>query len=141
MEYAARSLSPCEVATELTEALRKAMDESISQLRKARLSADGTLHAPHGIPICPNTDDPGIMGIDLNHEWQLWRHTLGFSENDMSAMTLLALEKSFLPFDARERLHNLYFSGLAKQDKGENNTVAFEASIAWANAHHQSQIV
>lgn len=94
----------------------------------------------HGIPICPNTDDPGIMGIDLNHEWHLWRHTLGFSENDMTAMTLLALEKSFLPFDARERLHNMYFSDLAKQqDKEKNNT--FAASVAWANAHHQSQIV
>jgi hypothetical protein len=45
-----------------------------------------------------------------------------------------------LPFDARERLHNMYFSDLAKQqDKERNNT--FAASVAWANAHHQSQIV
>jgi adenosine deaminase len=41
----------------------------------------------HGIPLCVNTDDPGIMAIDVNHEWQLWSDELGFSDVELSAMT------------------------------------------------------
>eukprot|EP00940_MAST-03C_sp_MAST-3C-sp2_P001043 g1043.t1 len=31
----------------------------------------------YGIPLCINTDDPGIMGISLNDEWDVWRDELG----------------------------------------------------------------
>ena len=92
-----------------------------------------------GIPICPNTDDPGIMGIDLNSEWHLWRDVLGFSAKDMAAMTLLALERSFLDASTKNNLHDLYFSTTAQTAHLESNT--FSESVAWAKLHHHSQIV
>jgi hypothetical protein len=57
-----------------------------------------------GVPLCVNTDDPGIMAIDLNHEWAVWTEELGFSVEEMEAMTLLALDRSFLPREERERV-------------------------------------
>ena len=60
-----------------------------------------------GVRVTLNTDDPGIMGIDLNHEWRLAREEIGFEEADLAAVTESALAASFLPddvkLDARER--------------------------------------
>eukprot|EP01047_Picozoa_sp_COSAG01_P028728 COSAG01_NODE_1941_length_8843_cov_33.836802_2_plen_93_part_00 len=44
------------------------------------------------------------MAIDLNHEWAVWTEELGFSVEEMEAMTLLALDRSFLPREERERV-------------------------------------
>ena len=66
----------------------------------------------YGIKVQPNTDDPGIMGIDLNNEWHIWKHVLGFSDEELHAMQLLALERSFLPLEEKERLWSLHFSPL-----------------------------
>lgn len=62
-----------------------------------------------GIPLCVNTDDPGIMAIDLNHEWDVWIEDLKFKERDLRAMNMIALDRSFLPKQARERLYHDFF--------------------------------
>ncbi len=60
-----------------------------------------------GVRVTLNTDDPGIMGIDLNNEWRVAREEIGFDEADLVAVTEIALEASFVPdevkLDARER--------------------------------------
>merc|ERR1711871_483375 len=66
----------------------------------------------HGIKVHPNTDDPGIMGIDLNNEWHIWKYTLGFSDEELDAMQLLALERSFLQVSVKGELWAKHFSGL-----------------------------
>jgi adenosine deaminase len=63
-----------------------------------------------GIPMCVNTDDPGIMGIDLNHEYDIWAHDLGFEVRDLEAMNVMALSRSFLPKEVRERVYNDFFN-------------------------------
>ena len=64
----------------------------------------------HGIKVQPNTDDPGIMGIDLNNEWHVWKHELGFSDEELDAMQMLALERSFLGEAEKERLWARHFA-------------------------------
>jgi adenosine deaminase len=44
-----------------------------------------------------NTDDPGLMGIDLVHEWNVARDRIGFTDEDFHAVTPNALAASFLP--------------------------------------------
>tara|TARA_B100000780_G_scaffold275859_1_gene243345 strand:+ start:95 stop:1345 length:1251 start_codon:yes stop_codon:yes gene_type:complete len=92
----------------------------------------------HGIPVCPNTDDPGIMGIDLNHEWHIWRDTLGFSEEDMSAMTLLALDRSFVSEMTKNKIYDLHFSTL--EPPNEDGEYTIETAVKWAESHHKSVV-
>jgi len=93
----------------------------------------------HGIACCPNTDDPGIMGIDINHEWHIWRQTLGFSADDMAAMTLLALDRCFLPESTKHRLHDAHFFNVAASCENDH-THTMATSVAWATEHHQAQV-
>ena len=85
----------------------------------------------HGIKVQPNTDDPGIMGIDLNNEWHVWKHELGFSDEELDAMQLLALERSFLGQEEKERLWARHFAAQravfgdgASADAGCGDTMA-----------------
>ena len=85
----------------------------------------------HGIPCCVNTDDPGIMGINLNHEWLIWKELLGFDDDDMSAMTRFALDRSFLTDVNKRRLFDLHFST-------QYDGASFDASLEWAHSHHKN---
>ena len=51
------------------------------------------------------------MAIDLNHEWDIWTQELGFQIRDLEAMNIMALSRSFLPKDERERVYNEFFDG------------------------------
>jgi len=93
----------------------------------------------HGILLCPNSDDPGIMGIDANHEWSIWTEKLGFGADDMTAMTIHALDRSFISDDVKKRIFDLHFSTLVPEVRNDT-TQSFEASLAWAHAHHRSQM-
>lgn len=64
----------------------------------------------YGIPVSINTDDPGIMAIDLNSEYDVWCTDLGFDENELNATNIMALEHSFLCAEERERIFRAYFS-------------------------------
>ncbi len=65
-----------------------------------------------GVKVTLNTDDPGIMGIDLNHEWAVARDRIGFTEDDFRAVTENALAASFLPDDAKSRVRERHFAWL-----------------------------
>ena len=71
----------------------------------------------YGIPLCVNTDDPGIMGVDLNNEWDIWRENLGFSVQEIDAMQIYALDRSFLPRNEIDRIFLNYFAS------GEDDTL------------------
>lgn len=77
------------------------------------------------------------MGIDLNHEFHLWRSVLGFDEKDMNAMTLQALNRSFLEISYKNKLHDLYFSELAGKENGKKQT--YDSSIGWATTHQNKK--
>jgi adenosine deaminase len=49
-----------------------------------------------GIPVCINTDDPGIFGVTLPEEIEICRTRLGMSENEIQLCEKHAMEASFL---------------------------------------------
>jgi len=62
-----------------------------------------------GIPLCVNTDDPGIMSLDLQGEYRLWHDELGFDGAELKETNKYAVERSFLPQKARQRVMDKYF--------------------------------
>jgi adenosine deaminase len=50
-----------------------------------------------GVRTTLNSDDPGLFGIDLTHEWEVARRELGFADDDFRAVTANAIDASFLP--------------------------------------------
>jgi adenosine deaminase len=55
-----------------------------------------------GVPVAISTDDPGLFGIDLNHEYHLLAHGLGFTPEDLVAVAAQSFDALFLP-EARKR--------------------------------------
>jgi adenosine deaminase len=62
-----------------------------------------------GVKVTLNTDDPGLMGIDLTHEFEVARDELGFGESDFAAVTRNALEASFLPDGVKTTVRERHF--------------------------------
>ncbi|MBQ1482132.1 MAG: adenosine deaminase [Erysipelotrichaceae bacterium] len=50
-----------------------------------------------GVMININTDDPGLMGISLKHEYDVIAETFGFNEKDFILCNLYSARKSFCP--------------------------------------------
>jgi len=63
-----------------------------------------------GLRVTINTDDPGLFGIDLTHEYELARDRLGFTERDLARATATALEGSFLPDEVRADVRRRHFA-------------------------------
>jgi adenosine deaminase len=62
-----------------------------------------------GARVTLNTDDPGLMGIDLVHEWQVARDRIGFTDGDFRAVTRNALAASFLPEEIKADVRRRHF--------------------------------
>jgi adenosine deaminase len=63
-----------------------------------------------GVPVSINSDDPHLFGIDLVHEYRLCRDLYGFSPEDFTRINRTALEHSFLPPEAKERVREEFFT-------------------------------
>eukprot|EP00038_Savillea_parva_P012567 m.205512 g.205512 ORF g.205512 m.205512 type:complete len:425 (+) comp22969_c0_seq1:138-1412(+) len=92
-----------------------------------------------GIRVCPNTDDPCIMAIDARSEWELWRAQLGWLPHELEALNVIALSRSFLPHQEKERVYATFFSGTPKAD-GSVYPPLLEGAVAWAEAVHNASI-
>jgi adenosine deaminase len=57
-----------------------------------------------GVPVCINSDDPNLFGIDLVHEYELCAREFGFGETEFRAMNRAAARHSFLPEEIRGRI-------------------------------------
>jgi len=62
-----------------------------------------------GVKVTINTDDPGLMGIDLTHELKVARDALGFTTDDLRAVTSNAIEASFVPDEVQAGLRARHF--------------------------------
>ncbi len=62
-----------------------------------------------GARVTINTDDPGLMGIDLTHELEVARDALGFTLDDLRKVTSNAIEASFVPDESKGGLRALHF--------------------------------
>jgi adenosine deaminase len=58
----------------------------------------------HGILATINTDDPGISGIDLRHEYRIARDVVGLSQNQIHKAQENALQLAFLSPAEKESL-------------------------------------
>ena len=56
-----------------------------------------------GVPITLNTDDRGIIGIDLTHEYEQAAR-MGFTVDDLCGITLGSTDHVFLPASERASL-------------------------------------
>ena len=57
-----------------------------------------------GVPVCINSDDPNLFGIDLVHEYELCAREFGFGEREFRAMNRAAARHSFLPEETKRRV-------------------------------------
>lgn len=55
-----------------------------------------------GIAVTINSDDPGLFGIDLCHEYELLHREHGFTQADFDRCNDIAAAQSFLPLDVRQ---------------------------------------
>lgn len=49
-----------------------------------------------GLLVCLNTDDPGVQGVELKHEYSVARNTLGFTDKDIQQLQENSLKACFL---------------------------------------------
>lgn len=75
-----------------------------------------------GLNVTVNTDDPGVSGIDLSHEYLLLMKEFGFSMEDLEKIILNGVFAAFLPPDEKEELKKKFLAELEslKQVQGEN---------------------
>jgi len=57
-----------------------------------------------GVPVTINSDDPGLFGIDLCHEYEILHREHGFTEEEFDRCNDVAAEKSFLPVNEKARV-------------------------------------
>ncbi|HXF56001.1 MAG TPA: adenosine deaminase [Actinomycetota bacterium] len=69
-----------------------------------------------GVRVTLNSDDPGLFGTDLTHEFEVARDELGFSWGDVRAVTANALAASFLPPPVKEAVRARHFGWLGPAD-------------------------
>ncbi len=63
-----------------------------------------------GLRVTLNTDDPGLMGIDLTHEFEVARSELAFDDDDFAAAVSNSLAATFLPRDVVEDVRARHFA-------------------------------
>jgi adenosine deaminase len=65
-----------------------------------------------GARVTINTDDPGLMGIDLTHEFEVARDALGFQADHFRRVTTNAIEACFLPEHVKADVRRRHFGWL-----------------------------
>ncbi len=63
-----------------------------------------------GVRVTLNTDDPGLMGIDLSHEFEVARSEIGFTDDDFAAAVRNSLAATFLPPDVVAEARRRHFT-------------------------------
>ena len=63
-----------------------------------------------GVKVTVNSDDPGMIGVDLTHEYLVCHEQMGVSIADLQQMTRTALESSFLNADEKSYYERSYFT-------------------------------
>jgi len=65
-----------------------------------------------GANISLNTDDPGLMAVDLPHEYKLLHElpSLHFTPAEFKDMNLKAIEASFMPKHIKDKVRDTWFS-------------------------------
>jgi adenosine deaminase len=94
------TLDMCPTSNWLTKGVPSVADHPLRRL----------LH--QGVKVTLNTDDPGLMAIDLVHEWEVARDQIGFTDEDFRAVTENGLAASFLPDHVKDEVRRKHFGWL-----------------------------
>lgn len=81
------------------------------------------------VPVTLNTDDPTISNIVLTDEYEIAMKQVGLGYKDLRAMTLTAIQASFLPDKDRQRLYKHFSRLLPPPDQLDaylKNSVAYK---------------
>jgi len=92
------TLEMCPTSNWLTHGVDRVADHPCLRLLRA------------GLQVTLNTDDPGLMGIDLTHEYEAARSEIGFTDEDFAAAARNSLAASFLPPDMVDDVRRRHFS-------------------------------
>ena len=63
-----------------------------------------TTFMKHGIPVCLNTDDPAVEGIELKHEYGVAKNVVGLSNEQLNKLQRDALDIAFISNDEKKTL-------------------------------------
>lgn len=97
----------------LTSSLQTGAVASIEEHPVRRFVADGLV-------VTLSTDDPGVSGIDLEHEYRLAMEELGFGAAELARITFDAVNAAFLEPAERTRLRReLMREFMAMEGEGE----------------------
>jgi adenosine deaminase len=109
----ARDLAVCEVMIERGVTLEMCPTSNWLTMGVASV-ADHPIRRllQQGVKVTLNTDDPGLMGIDLAHEWDVARDSIGFTDDDFRTVTENAIEACFLPDDVKQACRRRWFGWL-----------------------------
>lgn len=61
-----------------------------------------------GIPVTINTDDPGVSGITLSHEYLVVMEKYGFSPDDLKKMILNGIDAAFVSDKEKQQLREKF---------------------------------
>ncbi len=86
------ALEVCPTSNYLTSSVSSTAEHPIRRLMES------------GIPLTINSDDPGLFGIDLCHEYEILRRDHGFSIDDFDRCNDIAAAQSFLPLEQKRRV-------------------------------------
>lgn len=84
-------LEVCPTSNWLTSSVSSTRDHPIRRLIDA------------GVAVTINSDDPGLFGIDLCHEYEMLHREHGFSMADFERCNDIAAAKSFIPYEVRQK--------------------------------------
>jgi adenosine deaminase len=91
-------LEMCPTSNWLTHGVDRVADHPVRRLLQ------------EGVRVTLNTDDPGLMGIDLTHEYEAARGEIGFTDEDFAAAARNALDATFLSPDVVTDVRTRHFS-------------------------------
>jgi adenosine deaminase len=86
------ALEVCVTSNYLTSSVSSTAEHPIRRLMES------------GIPLTINSDDPGLFGIDLCHEYEILHREHGFSIDDFDRCNDIAAAQSFLPLEQKRRV-------------------------------------
>ena len=66
-----------------------------------------------GIPVTLSTDDPGVFGIDLGHEYGVLAGPLRFTPEEILSVSFQGIDALFLPEDRKREIRRDFESSLA----------------------------
>ena len=89
-----------------------------SNLRTAAITSYEAHPAPgwlrEGLRLAPSSDDPGIFGIDLVHEYRVLAERMGLTPRELVAVSLQALDGVFLPAGEKADLRRRFEAELLR---------------------------